>query len=772
MLPATERNPVAETALIGLARATGDRAVFLVGSARAGEARAAALDLAARLAADGAFAQVTGRIPAVDPALVPRFYAPYRFRLPAAGGYPADPDLLERRLQVALAAPMGVLGGLGAARDPLGEFGAFLAGLPLNRPGVAVEDGLLTLRSGPETFVLVTAVPRGSAFDPRVQRAALGAVATAGRALAEAHPGVQVLRTGALFYAADARSRAEGEAGLIGWVSLAATLALFLAVFRSARHLLLGLACAAAGLAAAVAATLLAFGRIHLMTLVVGASLVGVAVDYPLLYFAHHLGAGPGWDARAALNRIRPALVLGLATTLVGYAALGAAPFPGLRQMAVFSMAGLGASFLTVVWVLPGALARPLPARPRLMAALERGLDRWRAALGRLGWRRGLVLGALLALAAGLRLRVDDDVHSLIQPARALQAQEERIRQLTGLSNSGRLFLVEGAGEGQVLAREEALRERLAPLVRAGGLDSVQAVSAFVPSPAVQEAALAARTRQAPALDLAMGRLGFRPGAVAALDRDLRASAGRPLTVAPWLATPFAIPFRPLWLGPTAHGWGSLVLPSGPCDSARLRQAAAGLPGVALVDKAESVTALLGHYRRLADGALVLALALVWALLGRRYGWRRGGAVLAPTLGGMVLALAAAALAGQPLTLFHTLALLLVLGFGVDYAVFLAEAGDRPGPALLGVLLAGGSTLLAYGLLACSRTPALAGFGLALGAGVLGSVLLAPAARPGPGSGTWEGGGKSHSRTIPTSPMPAKGEAMEVRAPRPTARVE
>lgn len=733
MLPATERNPVAEAAIAGLARATGDRAVFLVGADRAGEADAVpagALAFARSLEATGAFASVTARIPPVDPAMVPRFYAPYRFRMPGTD-LPEEAGALAARIEAGLAAPMGFLGGVGGVVDPLGEFGAFLATLPLNGLGVAVEDGLLTLRSGPARYVLVTATLRGSAFDPGVQRAALAAADAADRGLAAARPGLRTLRTGSLFYAADARARAEREAGLIGWVSVASVLALFLAVFRSLRHLLLGLACVAAGLATATAATLLAFGQIHLMTLVVGASLVGVAVDYPFLYFAHHLGAGPAWDARAALGRLMPALALGFATSVLGFAAMGLPPFPGLRQMAVFSTAGLAGSFLTVVLVLPGALAAPMAPRPRLMEALGGPLERWRAVLGRLGWRGGLVLGAVLVAAAGLRLRVDDDVHNLVQPSRELLAQEARIRALTGLDNSMRFFLVEGGGEGPVLAREEALRARLAPLLAAGELDSVQAVSAFVPSPDRQGAALAARTRLAPALAAAMGRLGFRPEAVAALGRDLQASAGRPLMVADWLATPFALPFRRLWLGPTVHGCGSVVLLAGPCASARLEAAARELPGVTLVDKARSVSMLLGHYRRLAGGALALAAGLVWLLLTRWYGWRRGTVVLAPTLGGMVLALAVAALAGQPLTLFHTLALVLVLGFAVDYAVFLAEAGERPAPALLGVLLAGFSTLLSYGLLAVSGTPALRGFGLTVGVAVLGALLLAPLAWKG-----------------------------------------
>jgi predicted exporter len=716
MLPDTERNPVAERAFRALGHAAGDRAIFLVGGGPLESSKAAGRELAASLTGSGAFRHVLGTLPPLDPNLITGFYAPYRFRLPGPER-PAQAEALADLVAQRLASPLDHGPGLDPGRDPLGEQNEFLAGLPLNSLHVQFDDGLLTVPSADGGFVLVTAELKGSAFDPLVQRDSLRAVAVAEQSLRQRWPGARLLRTGALFYAAEARTRAEWETGLISWGSLAAMVALFLLVFRSARHLLLGMVCVAAGLVAATAVTLLLFGQLYLLTLVCGASLLGVAVDYPYLYFANQLGAGPAWSARAALRRLLPALLLGVTTTLLGYATLGVAPFPGLRQMAVFSMAGLAASFLTVLLVLPDLLQRPIASRPRLLAALGRGLANWGGLRRRPWFRWGLAVVTLLLLASLARLRVGDDVKGLIQPSGRLQAEEKQIRELTGLSNSGRFFLVEGPSQGAVLAREEALRARLRPLVATGDLDGIQAVSCFVPSPAVQDQALARRRAQAPALDQALASLGFRPEARARLRAEREACP--PLTVEAWLNAPFSTPLRMLWLGATEHGVGCVCLPLGELPSARLREAAAGLEGVRLVDKALSVSALLGHYRRLADAALALAVLLVWLMLLQRYGPRRSLWILAPPLLGM---LAALALAGSPMTLFHSIALVLVLGFGVDYTVFLAEA---PEPAtLLGVLLAGSATLLSYGLLAFSHTPALRGFGLTLGIGVLVSVLL------------------------------------------------
>ena len=735
MLPATEKNVVAESALRTLAAATGDRAIFLVSAGTPARSKAAALDLGQALASSGAFEQVQTTLPPMDPGSVLRFYLPYRFRL-GGPGQPATATQLAGQVQARLASPQSGMGGVGIAQDPLGDFEKVLAALPLGAMHMEIQDDLLVLQ-GPEALhVLISGSLKGSAFDPGTQVRVKGAVAAAQRALLRHFPDAHVLKTGALFYAVDARETAEWEMNLISGCSLLFLVGLYLWTFRSLRHLLLGVLCVAAGFVAASATCLLMFGKLYLLTLVCGSSVMGVAVDYSFLYFANHLSAGKLWRPRAVLTRILPALSLGLGTTLLGYAALLVAPFPGMRQMAVFSIVGLVGSFLTVLCILPDLLKNPLPPRPRLLAGLERGLQRG-IHMARNRWVVVLLgLAALALAAAATRARVNDDVRALIQPSLRLQAEEARIQALTGLSNSASFFLVEGADSGQVLARETALRARLAPQVAQGQLEGFQAISAFVPAPDRQEALLRANLEQAPRLAQALRSLGFNPEVGPALLAEMQASVGHPLTVEAWLQTPLAVPYRRFWLGPTAHGMASVVLPLGVSASADLARLAEQLPGVSFVDKAHSVTQLLGHYRRIASWALGGAVLLVWLVLAAIYGAGPALAILAPALLGILLALAGIGLSGTPVTLFSTLALILVLGFGVDYAVFLKEGGHRDPSGLFAVLLAGLATLVSYGLLLFSHTPALRGFALAVSLGVLGSMLasftaLGPLPRPG-----------------------------------------
>ena len=723
MLPETEQNPVAEDAIKSLTRTTSERVILLV---RGGDEKAgkdAALLLAKGLTEADAFADVQSVLPPMDPSAVGRFYAPYRFRM-APMELPAQtPAALADHLLARLATPGFT--GLSPALDPLGSLGGFLSRLPFSSMRLEVRDDLLAIPSPEGLHILVSAGLKGSAFDPEVQDRTLAALKAAEARTRAAYPSVSILRTGVVLYAADARKSAEREMNLISLLSMLAIFALYVAVFRSLRHFLLGLACVGAGLIAAVAVCLLVFGKLHLLTLVCGSSVLGVSVDYSVLYFAHHLGAGKRWEPRQALARLMPALLLGLGTTMLGYAALLAAPFPGLRQIAVFSVVGLAGAFLTVVWVLPDWLSAPMARRPVLMGQCRRLLTAAR------GWSNHrllpwLAVTALVILAFGAALgRVDDDVRGLILPSKALLKDEAKIQELTGLSNAGAFFLVEGNSEGEVLAREESLTARL----RAEGMTAVQALSSFVPSPGRQEANLAANRAAAPLLQEAMVKAGFRPEVAAGLRADLDAP---PLTVDRLFETTFSAPFRMLWLGRTRRGVASVVYPTGSPDGAALRRAAAGLPGVALVDKPQSVSALLGHFRRLAGWALAGAVLLVGLVLAATYGARSGLRMLAPSVAGMLAALAAGALLGVPVTLFTVMALILVLGFGVDYTVFL-KAGDAAGPsALLGVGLASYGTLISYGALALSHTPSLRGFGLTLALGVLVSTLLSFMALGGP----------------------------------------
>ncbi|HUQ24874.1 MAG TPA: MMPL family transporter, partial [Burkholderiales bacterium] len=325
----------------------------------------------------------------------------------------------------------------------------------------------------------------------------------------------------------------------------------------------------------------------------------------------------------------------------------------------------------------------------------------------------------------------NDDVRLLVPRQPELALQDAAIRSMTGFDAGTRFFLVRGASDEDVLLNETNLTKRLRELEQVGALSGHQAVSDFVPPGAAQEANRALVQKHVFADGEALARtlidVGFRPEAAKALPGEFERAA-KPVTVADWLASPLSTPFRHLWAPAGDAVPASVVTLVGERDPARVAQAHAKLEGVTLVDKATSVSLLLGKYRAWAVPGLAAAALMMLVVLALRYGPRAALAVLVPVLLGEALSLAAFGYMGVPVTLFGVVGWTLGLGIGVNYSIFLREGIDRPGATAMAVMLSACTTLLGFGLLAFSGVPALRHFGIALATTIAGSLLFAPLA--------------------------------------------
>jgi len=660
------------------------------------------------------------------------FYAPYRDRLLTTAQRAqlehAAPGALVQSALAALAQPGGGYRLADWNADPLAlwpQWWLARASDTRARP----RDGRLALSDGGLEWAVLLEETTGAAFSMSGD-ARVSAALEAGRAAAlAAVPGAKVLAGGVPLFAEHAASRAKLEVSTIGWGSVAGVLVLVFLAFRSLWPRLLMALSLLVGVAAALSVTSWVFGQVHLLTTVFGASLVGCAEDYGLYYFASRQGA-PEAPPLKLMSTLLPGLALALLTSVLGYVALGLPPFPGLRQMALFSVVGiLGAFVTTVVWF--PWIDRGTVRATRFSTWIVEGYARWpRFGATRRSWLVHAVL--LAACAAGIaHLKVDDDLRQLQGAPRALVDAQREIGRLLGLAAPSQFFVVRGASADDVLQREEALKARLDARVADGALAGYRALSDWVPS----------QTRQA--ADAALTRR-VEDGVIAGVDQVLGETQRRagfdaaPLTLEKWLASPASTAARALWIGAVPKrddgtAFASVVMLRGVRDLAALpdiARSAGGLPGVRWVDQVQSVSALLGRYRQTMGLLLVAGHAAVLLALAWRYG-RRAWRAWLPTAVATAGTLALLALTGQPLQLFNVLALALLLGIGIDYGIFLLEREDTgAGSAWLSVVLGAASTWLSFGLLALSSTPALHSFGLTLLFGILIVGIAAPLYRP------------------------------------------
>ncbi len=737
LLPREEQDPVLQRANEAVSRALGRRVVALVGDPSRDRARAAALALSADLKATGLVSSAGDEIGADRMKAMGALYFPHRRGLLSDG----DRALLlaGRGEDLALRALSQAFGVFGMAdanllrNDPFLLLPSFFTGLPFPLSRLTPDDGLLTVVEDGTTWVLVSAVLAGEPFELDLQERVIGTFDTSVERLRQDAPSLQVKRLGAVFFAQAGSQAALSESTWLSTLSLGGTVLLILLVFRRVGPLLHNLLALGVGLGVGLSGSLFLFGELHVAALLFGTSLIGVAVDYSLHYSAC-LFDRTARTPRDRLAHVLPGITLGLLTTLIGYMALLLAPFPGLRQIAVFSILGLVAAFLTVALWLP-TLDRAAPLRhgDRMLAAAGRLWSFWEDTR----WRpaRALILVSLgLVGVAGLsRLHADDDVRRMQSLSPALVQEQEEIQRRIGAITATQFLLVRGADDETALRRQESIAGTLAALKGEGAIAGYQMPAAFVPSAQRQaeNRALLRKSLEGPHLAVLREQLGLPPVP------PEKEEAVPPLTLAMALERG-NVPFLgELVLGPGLH----LVALQGLARSDAVRAALAGVEGVRLVDPTADFSALLGKYRQralllIAASALLMVPTLVW-----RYGWRGALRTMVPSALALMLAPAVAALAGQSFTFFHAMALVLILSVGVDYSIFCAESGaepecrpgteaDRRPVTMVAVWLATLTTLLSFGLLAFSQVAAVHSFGLTMLVGVSLSFLLAPLAAP------------------------------------------
>jgi predicted exporter len=592
------------------------------------------------------------------------------------------------------------------------------------------RDGRLSLAADGLQWVVLLRESTQPAFSLSGRSPIADALARAQAAARAAVPGARLIAGGVPLHAEYAAARAHLETNTIGWGSIGGVLVLVFLAFRSLWPRVLMAVSLLVGMGLALSATSLVFGQVHLLTTVFGASLVGCAEDYGLYYFANRQGS-PDTPPLRLMSTLLPGLALALLTSVLGYVALGLPPFPGLRQMALFSVVGIVGAFLTTVCWFPW-IDRGSPRETAFARWIAGSLARY----PRFGATRATAavhVALALACAAGIaRLHVNDDLRQLQGSPAALVDAQRDLGRLLELPSPAQFFIVRGKDADDVLQREEALKTRLDARVAAGDLAGYRGLSDWVPSSGRQERD-AALTRR------------VETGVIEGVDRLLGESQQRaafdaaPLALQRWLDSPLSasVGTRVLWLGAVPRGEdgsgvASIVMLRGVRGVAALPALAAsadGLAGVRWVDQVQSVSALLGRYRHsmgllLAAGHVVVLLVLVL-----RYG-RRAWRAWLPTAVATLGTLALLALFGQPLQLFNVLALALLLGIGIDYGIFLLERETADaGAAWLAVVLGAASTWLSFGLLSLSSTPALHSFGLTLLLGILIVWFVAPCYR-------------------------------------------
>ncbi|PWK43880.1 MMPL family transporter [Pseudomonas sp. OV226] len=584
-----------------------------------------------------------------------------------------------------------------------------------------IGSGALIADADGMSWVLLRAKATGNAFDMNLPLQVADLLKHSREQAAQSD--VQLLAASGLLYAANGQQQASREMTWVGGGATLGILLLLLLAFRRWRVLLAFVPVVVGMLFGAVACVAL-FGHMHVMTLVLGSSLIGVAVDYPLHYLSKSWSLKP-WHSWPALRLTLPGLTLSLITSCIGYLALAWTPFPALTQIAVFSAAGLLGAYLSAVCLLP-ALLKGADIRPAQwpLRVCEFLLNLREALLKHAS--TPVLLALLIAFCVGglVQLESRNDIRQWIGAPQQLTDEARTIARITGFQPTSQFFLVRGANQQELLERQTALSERLDQLVSLEKLKGYLSLNQLVSQPSDQLQVREALTRLPqywqPLLDIGVP--------VQALQEELTTLQALPTEdIDAALTGPLAEPYRPLWLGVTDDGdVAAMVSLQGLNNPALLRVQALDLPGVELVDRLGELNDVFAATQISAAELKLASCVLIVLVLILPFGLGGALRIVALPLLAALCSLASLGWLGQPLTLFSLFGLLLVTAISVDYAILMREQVGGAAVSLLGTLLAALTTWLSFGLLAVSSTPAVSNFGLAVSLGLAFSFILAP----------------------------------------------
>lgn len=583
-----------------------------------------------------------------------------------------------------------------------------------------IGSGALVADADGKSWVLLRARTTGNAFDMNLPLQVADLLEHS-REEAARHD-VQLLAASGLLYAANGQQQAAREMTWVGGGATVGILLLLLLAFRRWRVLLAFVPVVVGMLFGAVACVAL-FGHMHVMTLVLGSSLIGVAVDYPLHYLSKSWSLKP-WHSWPALRMTLPGLTLSLITSGIGYLALAWTPFPALTQIAAFSAAGLLGAYLSAVCLLP-ALLKGVDLRPAQwpLRVCELLLDCREALLKQA--KTPVLLALLIAFCVGglLQLGSKNDIRQWISAPQQLTDEARTIARITGYQPTSQFFLIRAANQQQLLERQTALRERLDQLIGLEKLQGYLSLNQLVSPPNEQQQVRAALSKL-PSFWQPLLDIGIPAEALQAELTKLQALPVEDIDAA--LAGPLAEPYRALWLGPTDDGVAAMVSLQGINNPALLRLQGEDLPGVTLVDRLGELNNVFAATQISAAELKLASCVLIVLVLILPFGLGGALRIVSLPLLAALCSLASLGWLGQPLTLFSLFGLLLVTAISVDYAILMREQVGGAAVSLLGTLLAALTTWLSFGLLAVSSTPAVSNFGLSVSLGLIFSFLLAP----------------------------------------------
>lgn len=545
---------------------------------------------------------------------------------------------------------------------------------------------------------------RDPPFAAAGQEPVFAAMAAASAAAHAVQPDLQVRYTGLARFANASQAAIKSEIQRLNLLCLLAVALIVIGFVRYWRPVArIGLTIGYA-MATAAAVVIWSFAEVHILSLVIGSILAGIAVDDGLHLF---LEERHGMQRRATTRAVLAASV----SSASGFLTLLFAPLDFLQQVGCFVASGLLAALLVAIILRP---SNPQTLRIAIPKAVPFALPKW----------TGPLL-LLLLLPGAFRVTWHDSIRALEYPLPELYQQDQEIRAQLGGNNAQPLIIYGrdiAEARGRLAAIEDCLRER-----------GVTHPGIWLPTLAAVKATwdlMSAMPDFAAVFAQQLEINGYDAGAFVPFFADWQTYLHTPWTAGRYIET--VANLSATLPGPLAN-WihvgdsisaFTVLVPDTDCMTLSAE-------GQLLLEPRNALNRAFSQYRMAMTGRAGTALAALGIVLLFLLGVKSGSGAICLSLAAVAAAYGLAGWLGMDLGLFHLVGALLAFCISLDFAIFANACRHHDNRMPASVTISALTTAAVFAVLATSPIPAVRALGLTVLVIVALSVLLLLCCWPG-----------------------------------------
>ncbi|MCW8929334.1 MAG: MMPL family transporter [Gammaproteobacteria bacterium] len=614
---------------------------------------------------------------------------------------------------------------------------------------------------------------RANAYDLKQQTRNIESISSIMNKIMQIDSNFNYHLTGAPVFAIESKKSIRSQIKTISMIASFTLMFFLFWLFRSIKILILtGLPLGFAVLTG-MTTVIIMDGFIHGITIAFGITIIGIAVDYPVHFYSHllfskkdsaqHISTTENkMSSVLVMQSIWPLLRLGLITTLIGFSAITLSDFSGLRQLGLFAISGLLAATTVTRFLLPQISV--YKENNNHLSSLKTLLFLVRFPIPKITYLVSIILPVIALFYIGFhQSSLWQNNLSAMSPIPQKQKQQDfELRNAMGLPELRYALILQASSIEDVLQQSELLKPLLEQLKQQTIIANYDMANNYLPSKQFQleqQKKLPAINELYQRLEKALSTNQLSIDAFLPFIASIKQSQNMPPLTYQFLSNDVQVKQKNdfitdkiktlLFLNKQnqesdksvkvsldKENWTALILLQGVQQEipiANLNQSVNF--SVQLLDLKTQTETMLSNYRNDAFLWFLLGSLLILSVLFFHNKKLSKLFIIAwPFTGAIILTIASLLLLGYSLSIFHLVTLLLVIGLGIDYSIFMIlpsqssnEITQSTEISQVSVIICLISTLIMFGALSLSDLPVLKAIGLTASLGALYSYLLARA---------------------------------------------